>query len=232
MVDLKRCPLCGGYASWHLRSQSRRRFVVGADHDDNCPLGKRTVVEATEAAAGDAWNRYANSPRITELEARAEKAEAERDEMTRVATRVSYDAKAAEANVGRLRAALIEVGRETGAGLADFVSTDFLMGVPNEVKLVLASLRAAGTFNEGIEAGVVAGWNACRRSVYAVCEDIGTEADRNRSDTGNPPRHHFGRGEGDAAKRIARAFNSMEARDDDNTTEALRSLRRPDEGGA
>lgn len=96
----------------------------------------------------------------------------------------------------------------------------------------LARLRAAGTFNEGIEAAIVAGWNACRKSIYAVCEDIGNEADRNRADTENPPRHHFGRGEGDAAKRIARAFNSMEARDDDNVTAAIRSLRRPDEGRA
>ena len=146
----------------------------------------------------------APGPRIAELTARAEKAEGERDHWKR-------QAEAAQRNAALFQSDNVPLAKT----IAD-------------QRVELASLRAAGTFNEGIEAGVVAGWNACRRSVYAVCEDIGTEADRNRSDTENPPRHHFGRGECDAVKRIARAFNSMEALDDDNATAAIRSLRRPE----
>lgn len=46
------------------------------------------------------------------------------------------------AEVGRLRAALIVSGRNAGASLADNVSTDFLMRVPEEVRLVIERLRA------------------------------------------------------------------------------------------
>lgn len=41
----------------------------------------------------------------------------------------------------RLRAALIESGRNVGAILKETVSTDFLMDVPGEVRLVVAHLR-------------------------------------------------------------------------------------------
>ncbi|MCX5516174.1 hypothetical protein C3941_19480 [Kaistia algarum] len=60
---------------------------------------------------------------------------------------IDWEARAiaAEAELSRLRAALIEAGREAGAGLSDSVSTDFLMGVPNEIKLVLSRLRATDT---------------------------------------------------------------------------------------
>ena len=68
-----------------------------------------------------------------------------------------------------------------------------------------------------------AGWNACRKSIYAVCEDVMGENDKHREDTENSPRHHFGRGGMAAAKSIARGFNSMEAEDDDNFRAAIRA---------
>lgn len=161
---------------------------------------------------------YVSFEDFAELKACAEKAEAD---LRRLDTFEMMDRLGVSRAFERYSAAL-------GWGLTPYQPECWAL--LDDAVAELARVRAAGTFNQGIEAGIIAGWNACRRSVYAVCEDIGTEADRNRSDTGNPPRHHFGRGEGDAAKRIARAFNSMEARDDDNTTEALRSLRR--EGGS
>lgn len=42
--------------------------------------------------------------------------------------------------VQRLRGALIAAGRNVGAGLADDVSTGFLMGVPEEARLVVERL--------------------------------------------------------------------------------------------
>lgn len=228
MKVLKPCPFCGGEAELE-RAGDRRQSTIYACLHCSCRLET-----PEEWGYGTDWNIRAPDARIAELEARAEKAEAD-----------ARDAKA-EASSLRMRRDAFALGEREQRGRAERAEAlldgfplqlgkEILRGDIAETRLAeaeaeLARLRAAGTFNEGIEAGVVAGWNACRRSVYAVCEDIGTEADRNRSDTGNPPRHHFGRGEGDAAKRIARAFNSMEARDDDNTTEALRSLRR--EGGS
>lgn len=54
--------------------------------------------------------------------------------------------------VDRLRAALIASGRNTGALLVDNVSTDFLMHVPEEVRLVIERLRAQ---NEELRASLV-----------------------------------------------------------------------------
>jgi hypothetical protein len=75
-----------------------------------------------------------------------------------------------------------------------------------------------------------AGWNACRKSVYAVCEDVGAEADRIRikgpigthSEEQHGKGYHAGMQR--AAKSIARGFNSMEALDDDNFRAALAAL--------
>jgi len=71
---------------------------------------------------------------------------------------------------------------------------------------------------------MAAGWNACRKSIYAVCEDVTDEYEKHREDTENAPRHHFGRGGMSVAKSIARGFNAMEAIDDDNLTAALSAL--------
>lgn len=188
-----------------------------------CKIPRRVANDILLRIDNDAERLRALDRRIAELEARAEKAEAKRHQ---------FESFAADWHAALMTAATI-VGAGS-AGSPEEIIADIRAAFDAEragrltAETLLARLRAAGAFNEGIEAGVVAGWNACRRSVYAVCEDIGTEADRNRSDTENPPRHHFGRGECDAVKRIARAFNSMEALDDDNATAALRSLRRPE----
>lgn len=71
------------------------------------------------------------------------------------------------------------------------------------------------------ERGVIAGWNACRKSIYAVCEDVQDEYEKHREDTGSVNRHHFGRGGMTAAKSIARGFGSLEAMDDDHVRAAL-----------
>lgn len=43
-----------------------------------------------------------------------------------------------QVEIGRLRAALIDCGRQAGCLLADEVSTDFLMGVPDELRAKLS----------------------------------------------------------------------------------------------
>lgn len=76
---------------------------------------------------------------------------------------------------------------------------------------------------------ITMGWNACRKSLYAVCEDVGEEADRIRTTgavgTAAEEQHSKGyhAGQHRAAKSIARGFNSMEAIDDDNVREAIRA---------
>lgn len=55
---------------------------------------------------------------------------------------------------------------------------------------------------------MVAGWNACRKQIYALCEHIGEE-----SDEGCPDRYMHGRRV--AAKDIAKAIGSFEAIDCD-----------------
>lgn len=83
---------------------------------------------------------------------------------------------------------------------------------------------------EAMEAATVAGWNACRKSIYAVCEDVSDEADRIRikgpvgthSEEQHAKGYHAGMHR--AAKSIARGFNSMEAEDDDYLAAAIRRL--------
>lgn len=45
--------------------------------------------------------------------------------------------------IAKLRGALIAAGRHAGAGLSDEVSNEFLMLVPEEIRLVIARLRAS-----------------------------------------------------------------------------------------
>lgn len=74
-----------------------------------------------------------------------------------------------------------------------------------------------------VEEAAQAGWNACRRSVYAVCEDVGHEAEEATKFEGEHAKG-YASGMARAAKSIARGFCAMEATDDDNFTSALRSL--------
>lgn len=96
--------------------------------------------------------------------------------------------------------------------------------------LAAAPASPSGLDARTVEAAVVAGWNACRKSLYAVCEDIQEQADALRISapvtTAAAEQHSKGyhAGSNFAAKSIARGFNSMEAMDDDNALAALRSL--------
>jgi hypothetical protein len=71
---------------------------------------------------------------------------------------------------------------------------------------------------------IVMGWEACRRSLWVVCEDVQSQGEDHRSDIENEPRHHFGRGYLTAGKSIARGFGAMNALDDDNVQSILQKL--------
>ena len=81
------------------------------------------------------------------------------------------------------------------------------------------------------EEAVIAGWNACRRSIYSVCEDVQSEAKRlritSKVGTASEEQHAKGYYAGScyAAKSIARGFGAMNAMDDDNVQSALLALR-------
>ena len=85
-----------------------------------------------------------------------------------------------------------------------------------------------------MEEAATAGWNACRKSIYAVCEDVQAEADRIRTSgsvgSAAQEQHAKGYHAGSkfAAKSIARGFNAMEAADDDHFREALNSIKGAD----
>ena len=89
-------------------------------------------------------------------------------------------------------------------------------------------MRAA--VDQAMREATIAGWNACRKSIYAVCEDVSDEADRlqitSKPGTASEEQHAEGyyNGQRYAAKSIARGFNSMEARDDDYLAAAIRRL--------
>lgn len=78
-----------------------------------------------------------------------------------------------------------------------------------------------------------AGWNACRKSLYAVCEDVAEQADKiktaaSRDDASEYEKGHvigYHAGTCYAAKSIASGFNSMSAMDDDNLRAAALSER-------
>ena len=96
-----------------------------------------------------------------------------------------------------------------------------------EARTALAGEKPVGA---GVEDAVRAGWNACRRSIYAVCEDVQNEAERLRtsSKSGTPSEEQHAKGYYAgacyAAKSIARGFHAMEADDDDNVTAAVAAL--------
>lgn len=79
---------------------------------------------------------------------------------------------------------------------------------------------------------IVMGWEACRLSIYAVCEDVADKpfADiskngplRGLGPTPTQEAHSrgFNAGWSHAGKSIARGFNSMSAMDDDNVRAAI-----------
>lgn len=96
-------------------------------------------------------------------------------------------------------------------------------------------LTSQDAMAKALEHAAVAGWNACRKSVYAVCEDIRERAANpakvSLAVTDEQRAHEKGYyfGEDQAAKSIARGFNSMEAMDDDNLRAVLAAFRHPKE---
>lgn len=92
----------------------------------------------------------------------------------------------------------------------------------------LATLAAPPS--SGLMEAAIAGWNACRKSVYAVCEDIQDRAANpakiSLAATDEQRTHEKGYyfGESQAAKSIARGFCAMEAIDDNHFREAVRAL--------
>lgn len=74
----------------------------------------------------------------------------------------------------------------------------------------------------GVREAAEAGWNACRKSIYAVCEDVQEEFASDPHESNLEARYRAGARR--AAKSIARGFNSMEAKDDDNLADALARL--------
>lgn len=67
----------------------------------------------------------------------------------------------------------------------------------------------------------IAGWNACRLSIYAVCEDVREREALTYKTEGSEHAEGFVRGMRWTAKSIARGFGAMEAMDDDNVRAAL-----------
>lgn len=93
-----------------------------------------------------------------------------------------------------------------------------------------AEAREAKARADALEEATKAGWNACRKSIYAVCEDVQNEADRLQASTGpygaTEDAHAKGyfSGQRYAAKSIARGFCAMNAEDDDHLATAIRAL--------
>lgn len=96
--------------------------------------------------------------------------------------------------------------------------TELLRAVADITKVSQAEIERlrALTEQERIDAMKV-GWNACRKSIYAVCEDVQEQNDPSKASMGS---EGFHRGACYAAKSIARGFGAFEAEDDDNFIEA------------
>lgn len=146
------------------------------------------------------------------------------ERLTRIAAKAHARAEAAEATVSRLTAINATLMGDDEA--APRYTTKRLR---QEVERQTGDLRAeVSMLRERLEKAGEDGWNACRKSIYAVCEDVQNEADRlqmsAKPGTASEEQHATGYyvGQRYAAKSIARGFNSMNARDDDNFTEAAR----------
>jgi hypothetical protein len=74
-----------------------------------------------------------------------------------------------DAEISDLRKSLIQAGREAGAFLADEVSTTFLRGVPEEIKLKLASLRASVGGEKWIEIKEGCAVPQYGETIHAIC---------------------------------------------------------------
>lgn len=122
MEALKPCPFCGGDAELE-RAGDRHQSTIYACLYCSCRLET-----GEEWGYGTNWNTRAPDPRIAELEARAERAEAERAEEWRKRRKAESD-------------------RDLAKAVAEQCKID-----RDQAEAELARLRAAGAFNEGIEA--------------------------------------------------------------------------------
>lgn len=150
---------------------------------DEYDCWKQGAVDKANAVLDAIHAHYA--PHIAELEARAEKAEAERDAAAAVL-------RVAEMDLRSVRLSLETSRQAAGAYLARIKTAE----------AEITRLRIAGTFNEGVEAAA------------KVCEERGRRATAFGRCIGQIPLTHQiieSEAEGQAA--------------------AIRSLRRPDEGG-
>lgn len=99
---------------------------------------------------------------------------------------------------------------------------DWILYGDHEEAIAAVQADKAAIRADALREGAIAGWNACRKSIYAVCEDIGDKAHANleKPDLGDHEKG-FHTAEKYIAKSIARGFGAMEAENDDNLTEAL-----------
>lgn len=124
-----------------------------------------------------------------------------------------------------------ELGEEPPAPLHYAKVAQRLRAASTRLASPIIDAKVAG--DDALRAAAIAGWNACRKSIYAVCEDVQNQAaDPNKVSLAGTPdqKMHekgFWLGYSDAGKSIARGFGAMEALDDDNLTAALRALATP-----
>ena len=84
--------------------------------------------------------------------------------------------------------------------------------------------------NNEIRQIAIDSWNACRRDIYALAEDmengyvVTEEMTVTFSSKEHEAAHHFNRGYAFAAKRFARAFNSFEAIDADKMVDIFAKI--------
>jgi hypothetical protein len=216
---------------------SERRQVTEADDDETYEIGKRdgyseAVQEIDRLTGGDGEYRYCTNrdpDRHT-----PDPATMIRRIVDRFAAALEPVAVEAEPVAWQWRA--LEEGRPmeewSDMGIGDRPGWEAL-AARNPAKYSIEKRALYATplaVDQAMREATIAGWNACRKSIYAVCEDVSDEADRIRikgpvgthSEEQHAKGYHAGMHR--AAKSIARGFNSMEAEDDDYLAAAIRRL--------
>jgi len=104
---------------------------VGLEMTDYCPYAKRPENSDSWASSRNEVEMPSNE---AQLRAALEAAQKRAHDLAKTCDTLSEHNMRLWAERDRLREALIDVGRTVGCGLADEVSTDFLMFVPDEVR--------------------------------------------------------------------------------------------------
>jgi hypothetical protein len=139
---------------------------------------------------------------------------------------------AVEADDNHTPIAVTDHGDPTGEHIA-LCDPQTITAILNELVAARSQLDAlTAARDEAVEAALIAGWNACRKDIYALAEDIINKADHPATVlrgfvTPSQEAHSkgFHAGEKHAAKSFARAFSSFEAKDADRLNEARDELR-------